>query len=58
MPFPVSLLQEVLGDVELARFVGVLMRLRRRLRPLLLPPRFDSPRDIRWHGVLAGERIF
>lgn len=27
------------------------MRLRRRLAPLLLPPLFDSPRDIRWHSA-------
>ena len=43
-----------MADLPTAHFVGVLMRLRRRLAPLLLPPRFDSPRDIRWHGADAG----
>lgn len=47
------LTQDVADNVELARFTGVLIRLRKRLQPLLLPPLFDSPRDIRWHG--AGE---
>ncbi|KAL4443720.1 hypothetical protein ABPG75_011457 [Micractinium tetrahymenae] len=44
--------QDTVADLAAARFVGVLMRLRSRLAPLLLPPRFDSPRDIRWHSAL------
>jgi hypothetical protein len=47
--------QEVTADVEVARFVGVLMRLRRRLARLLLPPSFDAPRDLTWHGAAGGE---
>ncbi|PSC72831.1 60S ribosomal export NMD3-like [Micractinium conductrix] len=43
--------QDTVADLAAARFVGVLMRMRRRLAPLLLPPRFDSPRDIRWHSA-------
>lgn len=41
-----------MADLAAAHFVGVLMRLRARLAPLLLPPRFDSPRDIRWHSAV------
>ena len=40
-----------MADLPSAHFVGVLQRLRQRLPPLLLPPRFDSPRDIRWHAA-------
>lgn len=43
------------ADVELARFVGVAMRLRRQLAHLLLPPLFDSPRDIAWVSASGGE---
>lgn len=46
--------QDTVADAPTAKFVGVLMRLRQRLTPLLLPPRFDSPRDIRWHSVYAA----
>lgn len=46
--------QDTVADAPTAKFVGVLMRLRQRLTPLLLPPRFDSPRDIRWHSVDAA----
>ena len=44
-----------MADLPSAHFVGVLQRLRQRLGPLLLPPRFDSPRDIRWHS--AGDAL-
>jgi pullulanase/glycogen debranching enzyme len=43
--------QDAVADLPSAHFVGVLQRLRQRLAPLLLPPRFDSPRDIRWHSA-------
>lgn len=46
--------QDAVADLADAHFVGVLMRQRRRLAHLLLPPRFDSPRDIRWHGADAA----
>ena len=46
--------QDAVAELAAAHFVGVLMRLRRRLAPLLLPPRFDSPRDIRWHAADAS----
>lgn len=42
---------EDVADVEMARFVGVVSRLRRKLAHLLLPPKFDSPRDLTWHGA-------
>jgi pullulanase/glycogen debranching enzyme len=45
---------EDVADVEMARFVGVVSRLRRKLAHLLLPPKFDSPRDITWHGANAA----
>lgn len=41
------------ADVEMARFVGVVSRLRRKLAHLLLPPKFDSPRNLTWHGATA-----
>ncbi|KAL4447190.1 hypothetical protein ABPG77_007223 [Micractinium sp. CCAP 211/92] len=44
--------QDTVADLAAAHFVGVLMRLRSRLAELLLPPRFDSPRDIRWHSAV------
>lgn len=47
--------QQDVADVEMARFVGVVSRLRRKLSPLLLPPRFDSPRDIAWHSASGSE---
>lgn len=42
-------------DVEIARFVGVVMRLRSKFEGLLLPTMFDSPRDITWYGENGGE---
>lgn len=51
-PLPGCGVQDSVADLAAAHFVGVLMRLRRRLAPLLLPPRFDSPRDIRWHSAV------
>ena len=48
---PSRLPQDAVADLPSAHFVGVLQRLRKRLAPLLLPPRFDSPRDIRWHSA-------
>lgn len=47
-PYPT---QDAVADLPSAHFVGVLQRVRQRLAPLLLPPRFDSPRDIRWHSA-------
>jgi pullulanase/glycogen debranching enzyme len=47
--------QQDVEDVEVARFVGVVSRLRRRLAGLLLPPMFDSPRDIVWRGAGGDE---
>lgn len=44
---------EDVADLEMARFVGVVSRLRRKLAHLLLPPKFDSPRDLTWHGATA-----
>lgn len=51
-PPPTPGAQDTVADLAGAHFVGVLMRLRSRLAPLLLPPRFDSPRDIRWHSAV------
>jgi isoamylase len=45
---------EDVAEVEMARFVGVVSRLRRKLAHLLLPPKFDSPRDLQWHGAHAA----
>lgn len=52
--------QDAVADLPSAHFVGVLQRVRQRLAPLLLPPRFDSPRDIRWHSAsdAAAEPIW
>lgn len=50
-PHPQNTVQDAVVGLASAHFVGVLMRVRRRLAPLLLPPRFDSPRDIRWHSA-------
>ena len=47
--------QDDVADVEMAHFVGVVSRLRRKLAYLLLPPRFDSPRDIAWYNAHGGE---
>lgn len=46
---------EDITDVEIARFVGVAMRLRRKVSSLVLQPLFDSPRDIQWRGADGGE---
>ena len=51
---PVVSHQDV-ADVEMARFVGVVARLRRKFASMLLPPRFDSPRDLSWHGASGAE---
>ena len=46
--------QDTVAELAEAHFVGVLMRVRRRLAALLLPLRFDSLRDIRWHAADAA----
>jgi len=52
---PVVSAADVSDDLEMARFVGVLMRLRKKTAPLLQPPLFDSPRDITWLGASGQE---
>ena len=49
-----TLAQEAVPAGSVARFVGVLVRLRARLAPLVAPPDFSSPRQITWHGAAAG----
>ena len=49
-----TLAQEAVPAGSVARFVGVLVRLRARLAPLLTPDVFTSPRQITWHGAAAG----
>ena len=49
------LAQDAVPAGSMARFVGVLGRLRSRLAPLLAPPEFTSARQITWHGAAAGE---
>ena len=50
------------GDIhdggEITRFVGIMLRWRRRLANLLLPPRFDSPRKLSWHGADGNEPVW
>lgn len=54
---PVLLEEDINGDTngEMLRFIGVMVRWRRKLSNLLLPPKFDSPRHIAWHGADGGQ---
>lgn len=49
---------DVQDDGEMSRFVGIMVRWRRRLASLLLPPRFDSPRNLSWHRADGNEPVW
>ena len=48
-------LQADIGEDALARFVGVLVSLRRKYQDLLQPHAFDTERMFQWHGAAPGE---
>lgn len=47
-------MQADIGDEARARFLGVLVSLRRKYQDLLQPPAFEEGRAIRWHGAAPG----
>lgn len=47
--------QDWIKDPSMAAFVQKLLTLKHALSPLLSPPKFDSPRTVRWHTSSGGE---
>ena len=41
----------------MARFVGLLAKLRRKYQTLLQPASFAAERGLLWHGAVAGESV-
>ncbi len=49
--------QDVLEDERLSRALTELHKVRRTFAAQLIPPEFDTPRDLRWHGASAGAQL-
>lgn len=46
--------QDVLEDERLMRALTALHQVRRAFAGQLLPPEFETPRELNWHGASAG----